>query len=42
VLGDHDQTPAILTRGHTVAEIRSLATGPLDRVELLATVAGRR
>jgi hypothetical protein len=42
VLGDHDQTSAILTRGHTVEEIRSLATGPLDRVELVATVAGRR
>ncbi|MGH9112505.1 MAG: hypothetical protein ACRDZN_09470 [Acidimicrobiales bacterium] len=41
VLGDDDQTSAILTRGHTADEVRSLVTGPADRVELLATVAGR-
>ncbi len=41
VLGDDDQTAAILTRGHTAAEVRSLVTGPADRVEFLAAVAGR-
>lgn len=41
VLGDDDQTSAILTRGHTVEEIRSLVAGPPDRVDLLAMVAGR-
>lgn len=41
VLGGDDQTSAILTRGHTVEEIRSLVAGPPDRVELLALVAGR-
>jgi hypothetical protein len=41
VLGEDEQTSAILTRGHTVEEIRSLVTGRSDRVELLAMVAGR-
>lgn len=40
-LGDDDQTAAILTRGHTAGEIRARVTGPAERVELLATVAGR-
>ena len=41
VLGDDDQTAAILTRGHTAEEIRQLVTGPADQIELLATIAGR-
>lgn len=41
VLGEDDQTSTILTRGHTVEEIKSLVQGPPDRVELLAMVAGR-
>lgn len=41
VLGDDSQAAAILTRGHTADEIRSLVTGPSDRAELLAMVAGR-
>jgi hypothetical protein len=40
VLGDDDQTSAILSRGHTAEEVRSLVTAS-DRVELLAMVAGR-
>jgi hypothetical protein len=41
VLGDDEQTSAILTLGHTVEEVRSLVAGPSDRVELLAMLAGR-
>lgn len=41
VLGPARQAADILTRAHPAAEIRTLATGPSDAVELLAAFAGR-
>lgn len=41
VLGPAQQAADILTRAHSGAEIRDLATGPSDAVELLAAFAGR-
>ena len=41
VLGDRTQTANILTKGLSVAEIRSVATGPSHAVVLLANFAGR-
>jgi uncharacterized protein (TIGR03083 family) len=40
-LGPSQQTADILTRAHTADEVRSLASGPGDAVELLASFAGR-
>ena len=40
-LGSSQQTADILTRAHTAEEIRSLASGPRDAVDLLAGFAGR-
>jgi len=40
-LGDATQTADILTRAHTSDEVRALATGPSDAVDLLARFAGR-
>jgi uncharacterized protein (TIGR03083 family) len=41
VLGPAAQAADILTRAHTADEVRRLASGPLDQVELLAAFAGR-
>lgn len=40
-LGSSQRTADILTRAHTADEVRSLASGPRDAVELLAGFAGR-
>jgi uncharacterized protein (TIGR03083 family) len=40
-LGPAQQAADILTRAHTADEVRALATGPAEAVDLLATVAGR-
>lgn len=41
LLGAAQQSADILTRAHTVDEVRQLASGPADAVELLARFAGR-
>jgi uncharacterized protein (TIGR03083 family) len=41
VLGPASQAADILTRAHTADEVRALVRGPVERVELLAAVAGR-
>ena len=41
VLGAAPQAADILTRAHTADEIRSLASGPAEAVDLLANFAGR-
>jgi uncharacterized protein (TIGR03083 family) len=41
VLGPSQQAADILTRAHTAAEVRTLATGPSEAVDLLAAFAGR-
>lgn len=41
VLGDRAQAANILTKGLTAEEIRSVATGPSEAVDLLANFAGR-
>lgn len=40
-LGDAGQAADILTRAHRAADVRRLANGPADAVELLAALAGR-
>ncbi|MDA4132883.1 MAG: maleylpyruvate isomerase family mycothiol-dependent enzyme [Thaumarchaeota archaeon] len=41
VLGPAEQAAAILTRAHTAEEVRELASGPSDLVQLLAARLGR-
>jgi uncharacterized protein (TIGR03083 family) len=41
VLGRARQAADILTRAHTPEEVRQLASGPPDAVEVLASIAGR-
>lgn len=41
VLGRAQQTADILTRAYTAEEVRALATGPAESVDLLARFAGR-
>jgi uncharacterized protein (TIGR03083 family) len=40
-LGSAQQAADLLTRAHTASEVRELASGPPELVELLAAVAGR-
>jgi hypothetical protein len=41
VLGPAQQAADILTRAHSAEEIRQLASGPPDLVELISAVAGK-